>query len=344
MSVALIQEVRFAVSFKQQPNLTTSLPASDMWSLRQTNTDFIQATPVNEDDAADLGKGVYTTELFPDFIEAGGPWNGYLTAEAAAMLACYGIGTTVQTGGGPFVYTCAAPVFATSGLQMPAATMLLQIRTGGAAITDKTLFGMCCEEFHYIFKEGPGRQNATFTSQWLGTGSYTKPSGLTMPNPYAENRISAGGITAMTFSGFNYLTNFRMIEIDFGWKNNIRDQSSYFPGSGNEAGFQLRGRMRRAAPTITLRTQVECDSGSSEEDLLIAGTPGTGTLTAFDAGVINGVSIAFVNIIPRAVKIADADGIASYNVDWTVMQDSGGATPLTVTATCQQSGILAVGP
>ncbi len=84
----------------------------------------------------------------------------------------------------------------------------------------------------------------------------------------------------MTFSGFNYLTNFRMIEIDFGWKNNIRDQSSYFPGSGSQAGFQLRGRMRRAAPTITLRTQVECDSGSSEEDLLIAGTPGTGTLTA----------------------------------------------------------------
>lgn len=322
MSVALLQEVRFAVGFMAQKDLVTPLTAAQMFSLRQTNTDLIQAQPINEDDSADLGKGVYPTQTFPSHIQSGGNWNGRLTAEAASVLAVYGMGTAVASGTGPaFTYTMNEPVFATTGLSLPVTSMLLQIRTGVNAITDKLLLGMACEEFGFEFKIGPGRDNALFTSNWAGTGGYVKPSGIVMPTIFQENSINAGGITALKFIGFDYLANLRFVNARFNWKNNLRDQSSYFPGSGQQLGYQLRGRMRRGVPTITLMCQVECDSGSSEEDALINQTPGTGSLVANAADTAMNLALTFHKIVPRASPISDADGIAAYNVDFLVMQD-----------------------
>src|ERR1041385_4244593 len=142
MSVALIQEVRFGISFKKQVDLVTALTGSDMWSLRQTNSELIQSLPVNEDDAGDYGKGVYPTQTFPSHKLASGPWNGRVTSEALTQIAAFAFGKctkTATTATGGFKYTITAPVFATDGLDMPAATMAVQIRTGGSAITDKAI-------------------------------------------------------------------------------------------------------------------------------------------------------------------------------------------------------------
>jgi hypothetical protein len=344
MSVALIQEVRFAVGYKAQPDLKTPVTATDMFSLRQTNTDFIQAQPINEDDTNDLGKGVYATQTFPSHINAAGNWNGRLTSEAAAMMCCYGIGGAVETLGSGFsTYTMKEPIFETAGLNLPVTTMLLQIRSGANAITDKLLVGMACEEFGFEFRVGPGRDNALFTSAWIGTGGYTKPSGYVMPTVYQEHSINAGGITTLDFIGFDYLANLRFVNFRFGWKNNLRDNSSYFPGSGSQGGYQLRGRMRRAAPTITLTTQVECDSGSSEEDALLNQMAGTGMLVAASGTANNSLSLHFYKIVPLATPIADADGIASYNVTFLVMQDPTNGVMQIINET-SQAGIGAVGP
>ena len=353
MSTALTQEVRFAVAYKQQPDLMTPLTAADMWSLRQTNTDFIQAQPVNEDDATDLGKGVYITQTFPSHIQAGGNWNGRLTSESAAMISCFGIGAaTSAVAGAGTAYTMIAPDLSLTGLMLPSTTMVIQIRTGVNAITDKALVGMCCEEFGFDFRLGPGRDNAQFSSAWIGTGSFLKPSAIVMPTIYQEHSINAGGITTLKWDGtastppgvlFDYIQNLRFISATFRWKNNLRDNSSYYPGSGSQNGYQLRGRMRRAAPTITLTTQVECDSGSSEEDMLLNQTPGVFSLMAPSASVDNSWGITFYKVVPRATPIQDADGIASYNVDWTVMQDPTNGV-LQIVATCLQTGILTVGP
>lgn len=330
MSVALTQEVRFAIGFKQQNALTVPLVAGDMVSLRQTNTDFIQATPINEDDEKDLGKGVYITAIFASHWEAGGPWNGRMSAEAMAIATGFALGfltaKAATTGAGGFLYTYHEPILATTGLDLPTTTMALQIRTGGSAITDKAIVGVACEEFGFNFRTGPGRDNATFTSQWSGTGQNVKPSTITIPTSYAENSLNAGGIFALTLIGFDYLTNKRFVNCDFKWKNNIRDQSGYFPGSGTQSGFQLKGRLRRGAPNITLTGQVECDSGSSEEDLLLAQTTGTGVIHVRGAQVgagpeFFGWKVTFYLLTVKAAKIGDADGIAAYNLEYTVMQD-----------------------
>lgn len=348
MSVALLQEVRFAISFKQQPDLTTALGATDMWSLRQTNTDLIQATPINEDDANDLGKGVYVTETFPSHIESGGPWNGRLTSEAFAQIANFGIGkSTKATAGSGFSYTMNEPVFATDGINLPLATVVEQIRTSTDAITDKLQIGMACEEFGIELKLGPGRDNALFTSQWLGTGGFTKPSGVTIPDLTTEHGLNAGTTTVLTLIGFDYLANKRFANCTFKWKNNIRDNSSYFPGSGSQSGYQLRGRIRRGVPAITLTAQVECDSGSNEEDLLLAQTSGTGQIQMHGAslggGVFHGLDITFHKMTVKTSKIADLDGIASYNLEYFIEQHPTDGV-LTIVATTGQDSILAVGP
>lgn len=351
MSTALIQEVRTAIGFKQQSALTVPLAAGDMVSLKQTNTELIQAKPINEDDALDLGKGVYTTQTFPSHFEGGGPWNGRQTSEALGILAGFGMGvltsktSTVAAGG--FVYVFHEPILATAGLNLPLNTMAVQIRTGGASITDKAIVGVACEEWGINYRQGPGRDNATFTSQWLGTGQNVKPSTITIPAAYVEHALNAGGISALTFIGFDYLANKRFVNFDFKWKNQIRDQSSYFPGSGSQGGYQLRGRMRRGAPLLTLTAQVECDSGSSEEDLLLAQTTGTGQITCHGALVagtgpeFHGIDIVFHKISVKATPIADADGIATYQMEYFILQDPSTGV-MTVTVTNELDNILTV--
>jgi hypothetical protein len=329
MSVALLQEVRFAIGFKHQADLVTPQAATDMWSLRHTNTDLIQSRPINEDDSADLGKGVYVTQTFPSHIEAGGPFNGRISSESMTQIAAFGMGKVVKvatTATGGFLYTMHEPTFATDGIDLPVCTAAIQIRTGGSAITDKAIVGLCCTEWGFSLKQGPGRDNATFNSTWVGTGQYVKPSTITMPALTTEHSMNAGNVTALTLLGFDYLSNKRFVNVDFKWQNNLRDTSSYFPSSGAQSGYQLRGRMRRGAPTITLTAQVECDSGSSEEDALLAQTVGTGVITMLGSQIASGpeshqFKITFYALTAKATPISDADGIAAYQIEYFIQQD-----------------------
>ena len=171
MGAALTQEVRTAIGFKQQTDLVTALLAANMWSLRQTNTDFIQPELVNENDATDLGKGVYIENEFKSYLKAGGAWNGRLTAEAAVQLVAFGLGATTKvatTAAGGFKYTSIAPVFATTGLDLPSTTLAVQIRTGGSAITDKAILGVVCDQFGFQFNNQPGRDSAHFSVEGHG--------------------------------------------------------------------------------------------------------------------------------------------------------------------------------
>ncbi len=349
MSVALLQEVRNAIGFKQQNGLTVPLVAADMVSLRQTNSELIQAQPINEDDSSDYGKGVYATTTFPSHWVAAGPFNGRLSAEALAIITAFAIGKVTSkaatVGAGGFLYTFVEPTFATDGLDLPVTTMAVQIRTGGSAITDKAIVGCACEEFGLTFRLGPGRDNAGFTSQWHGTGQNAKPSTIVIPTLYAEHPMNAGNVTVLTLIGFDYLANKRFVSLDFKWKNNIRT-SGFFPGSGSQSGYQIEGRERRGVPTITLSAVVECDSGSSEEDALLAQTVGTGVIQVDGAQVgagpeFYGWKITFHALSVKTSPISEADGIAAYQVDYFILQDSM-AGLCTIEAITDLDDILAV--
>ena len=178
----------------------------------------------------------------------------------------------------------------------------------------------------------------------MGTGAYVKPSTITIPAATSEHMLNAGGVSALTLCGFNYVSNKRFAGLTFGWANNLLDRSSYFPGSGTQSGFQLRGRMRRGVPAITLSATVECDTGSSEEDYLIAGTEGTGIVTIDGDNIGEGPSkhqlkLTFHKLKMEASKMGESEGIATYNVVYSVMEHSTNGV-LTVEATCEQNNIL----
>jgi len=341
MSLALTQQTRFAISKKKQVDLVTALTAADMLSLTGTAIDF-HATPVNEDNATDLGKGVYATNVFPVSWDTGGTWNGFLTSEAMAVISAFGVGavveTTVATGG--FKITMVAPQLETTGLDLPVASVVQTI----GAVVDKLLIGMACEEFGLQLKSGSGRQNAQFTSSWLGTGKNTDPSGITMPAAFSEHGLNAGGITSLTLIGFDYLANHRFSTCDFNWKNNIRDGSSYFPGSGSQGGYQLRGRVRRGVPTLTLKATVEADSGSNEEDALLSQTEGTGVITVVGPTFAGGggahtYKLTFQRLRVKTSPITDLDGISGFSVDYSILQHPTNGV-LTIEATTETTGIL----
>lgn len=342
---ALLQELRTAIGFHKQAALQTPLVAADTWSLRTTSRDIPQVQFINEDDADDLGKGVHPTQLFKSHADASFPMNGRLTSEWGAMLACFGIGTTVKSGAGTAkTYTCALPVdFATAGLEMPSTTIVAAIRQGGSSITDKALIGMCCEEFGFQFNRGPGRDNALFTSSWLGSGAWASPSTITIPALATEHRLNAGGITVLTINGIDYMAADRFVSAQFSLKNNIRADSRYFPGSGTQSGFQIGGRMRRGSPAITCNVVVECEAGSDEEDNLLSQTEGTATITcvgdAISGGGNHSLSIVGHRIVQTATQIGEDDGIATYNVDLRfLLHNSNGV--LTITAICAKDEIL----
>ena len=338
--MALYQQLLLGLSYKKQVDLVTPLTAAEMWTLAATAVD-LKATPVNEDNAQDLGKGVYATKTFKSHMQAGGNWAGRLTSEAAAMLACFGVGARVKVGTtatGGFKYTATIPDLTVTGLNMPTATGVVQI----GDVSDKAIIGLACEEFGLSFKSGPGRDNATFTSNWVGTGQYAKPSGITLPAAYGEHSLNAGSLTTLALVGFDYIANDRFVDADFSWKNNMRN--GFFPGSGAQNGYQIWGRMRRGVPTITLKTTVECASGSSEEDALLANTEGTGLITIAGDQIGAGpekhqVKISLARLAVKASEIGNADGLATYAVEYTVLQHATNGVGY-IEVICEQDNVL----
>lgn len=317
MALALTQDKYLAIGKKKQADLVTALVAADMLTLAGTQID-LQARPINEDNAADLGKGVYATNVYPSHIEASGSWNGRVTAEALAFLSGYAIGAVSKSSSGDgFKYTMTAPDLETDGLDLPVTT----IATKTGAVNNKALIGMACEEFGIQLQSGPGRDNAQFTSSWVGTGQYDNPSGISFPAAFTEHSLTSGSLNTLTLIGFDYLTSGRMNQVNIGFKNNIRP--GFYPGSGAQDNYQLQGRMRRGVPSITLTAKVEADSASSEEDALLAGTEGTGVIYLRGAALgaaYYGWKITFHRIRLRATPLGDADGIATYDCEYTVLK------------------------
>jgi hypothetical protein len=342
MAVALLQDTRFSISYKKQVDLATALAAGDMWTLALTNDDPIGIQPINEDNAADKGKGVYATQNFPSHIDARGSWNGRLTSEAAAMLFTFGTGTAVKSAVGTgFKYTSIAPDLLSVGLDLPVATSVIKI----GAVRDVLLKALALEEFQLQFQSGPGRDNATFTSSWFGTGAFTRPSAIVQPAAYVEHGLNSGTFTTLTLLGFDYLTNKRFSSMNFGWKNNIRESSAFFPGSGSQSGFQLRGRLRRGIPQLTMSATVECDSGSSEEDAVLSQTVGTGVIHLTGAAISGGggnhsLKITFHRLMANVAPLGDADGIAAYNVEYSIQQHATNGV-LTAEVICEQDNVMA---
>lgn len=337
--MADIRELKMAISFHKQTALQTALVAADTWSLRQTNRAVGQPQFATENDKDDLGKGTpFPTQVFKSSASTVFPWEARLTSENAAMLGVFGIGLNAKTvAGGGFKYSCKPSVLLTASPDMPAATIVQAIRQGGSDVFDFGLIGMCCEEFTLSLLSSPGRDNATMRSQWVGCGKYTSPSTITIPAVTTEHSLNSGSATALTINGVNYITTKFFSSLELNYKNNMRLEKGYYPGSGTQNGFNLRGRMWRGDPQVKLTITALFENGSTELDDFLAQTEGTGRIT-IPGATDHSLDITIHRTVTENINIIDEDGLVAVRADIACLEHSSNGV-LTWDAYCTKDEI-----
>lgn len=319
---ALTKEIALALGFKKQSGIATALVAADMFRLRQTNPVMPLPNPIRESDKDDIGTDIYATQTFPSHTEAKITVEQRLTSANFAWLSTFWCGATVKTAADTgWKYTSVAPQlanFVANGIDLPTTTILAAVRQGGTPVSDVALVGMACEEFTMDFKSGPGRDNATISSQWMGTGKSVSPSTITMPAATTEYSLNSGQMTVLSLLGVDYIANQRFLSLSITCKNNIREGLMRYPGSGSQDGFQLGGRMWRGTPEITVKATVLAEAGSAEQASLISGAEGPLTFTIVGAAVgtaFHTCKVTLHRVQIKAAPASDQDGLIAYDLD-----------------------------
>jgi len=242
--MANIRESLIGFGKKKQADIATPNPVGDLWRLAKLNVELAHPRFVTENDAPELGKGhEFATALFKSHIESGPHrLEKYLSSEFAAWLLAYGLGKVEKTGTGPYTYTCTPLDLPTDGLELPYFAYVEQIRPGASDVRDIMLVGCAVKGWTLEINSGPGRANAKATVEFVHSGKITEPSGVTLPAATAENLLN-GYALACTINGVDYVANKSFVSLTMGWDNAFRDSSDFFPGSGQQNGYQIRGRM-----------------------------------------------------------------------------------------------------
>lgn len=355
---ARTQELKIAIGFHRQTNtgtktttktqLQTALAAGDLWNLGLNAFNVPFPNFNEEDDSNFFGKGdEWVEQIFPTSIDVPWEWPYFLTSQNWAQVIAFALGAITESspdaGAHQYVATPMDP--SADGVNMPATTIVAGIRQGTAdEILDMAIVGAVCTGFTLRVQRGPGLQNTSLTSRWVGCGKHQNNSGIAIPSRTQETRLGAGAASALTLNGVDYLANARFVDFEFSYENTPALDSGYFPGSGSQSGYDIRGRMRYGKRTIALKLTIELESDSSELAALLAGTEGSGQF-AVQGPLISGSSHHLAQIdLPRtrfkAFAVSEADGFTVANVDVTVMKDPTDG-PVILTAITDKAGILA---
>jgi hypothetical protein len=327
---ARTQEYEISIGYKKQAALQTALSAGSLWKLGLNAFNAPFPAFNQEDDSEFFGKGhEWVTQVFPTSIDLPWEWPFHLTSQNWCQAIVFGLGNVTQSNpaGSAYQYVCTPMDPVTDGVNLPATTVVAGIRAGGAGeILDIANIGMICNGFTLRLQRGPGLQNSQLTSQWIGCGKYTNDSGIATPDSHVEHRLGAGSTVTLTIGGVDYIANARFVDLEFSYQNNAGGDSGYYPGSGSQDGFDIRGRMRYGRRTASLVWQVELESDSAELDALLAGTEGTATIT-IEGSIISGATKHTAKIeLPRtrhkAYQLADADGFVAARIETSIMYDA----------------------
>ena len=118
---------------------------------------------------------------------------------------------------------------------------------------------------------------------------------------------------SLTINGVDYVSNKRILSGSIAWKNNLMLQAGFYPGSGLQSGYAIRGRLEIGArvPSFTFTTRLV--NGSDEYSKLVAQTTGTAVLSVnYDAN--NSAQWTWQKISYQVVENTEADGIVAVTV------------------------------
>jgi hypothetical protein len=341
------RETHIGFGFKPQADLVTANLPAELWSVTKTNSALMTVDLMTETDALDIGKGnEFPTTVFKTSASVSDPVEKFCTSEFMAWLFAFALGKATKTPAGVgFTYAAVPQDPAVDCINLPPFTVVEEIRPEPDSVIDRAALGMVVNDFTLSMESGPGRNNCRVSTNWLGTGSVTTPSGIVIPAITQEHLLNANGTAVLTVNGIDYMLGGNFISLEFAWNNNVRTDSGYFPGSGTNNGFGIRGRMEYGTRALTLNFVVRAQKGSQEFNDLINQTEGATTITVNGADIdgVNkhGMNLQFPRTVLSASTNGDADGIVTVQCSCMILNPTDGVTPLcTLSATTTMDGIL----
>lgn len=320
-----VRQTALAVGIVDQADLVTANSNAELFRLTKTNAQIAEVGYNVEDDAGDIGKDdEFAANTFLSHKDTRFSLEAYLTSEHAAFAFAYGLGLSTDSApeAGAYRHT-ATPIVST--IDMPSFTLLERIPASGTAVLDRALLGCVVDSWAIALNSGPGRQNSRITIGCVGTGQETLPSGLTLPAATALHGLNAGSAT-IVINGNNYISSKRIVSLEMGFNNNMRLDQGFYPGSGTDDGFAIRGRMEHGDRTAFLRFVVRSEQGGDEFTKTIAQTEGTAVVTvtgAIAAGATaHDLSVTFHRVTFKTTTLADDNGILTTNVECAVLKHS----------------------
>jgi len=345
---ANIRETKIAFGFKTQSDLATANAVAEIWSLTKTNPALMVVNPVNEDDANDIGKGdEFPTQTFPSNIDCSVPIEKYCSSEFMAWLFCFTTGKASKTAAGTgFTYAAVPSDPVVNCINLPAFTYAEQIRTPPDSVIDRAAIGMVVNDWTLTMESGPGRANCRVSVNCVGTGKIAAPSTYTpWPAITPEHFLNAASAT-INIIGIDYVLAQSFISLTFRWNNNVRLPSGYYPGSGTQNNYAIRGRMEYGNRECSLEFVARAAKGSPEYLALIASPQTEGPVTVTVTGATIGAGPQknnFTISIPRAVFSAvtngEADGICTVQCTVRALKPPTGDY-VTLSATTPKDAIL----
>ncbi|HOQ47923.1 MAG TPA: hypothetical protein PK157_21620 [Bryobacteraceae bacterium] len=340
---ANIRETKIGFGYKKQTDLATANAVGDIWSLTKTNAALTTVTLNTENDAAELGKGhEFATQTFKSHWDVSGSIEKYLSSEIAAWAFVFGLGGRVKSGTPPTItYTCTPQDPVTGGIELPAFSFIEAIRQGASAVLDRMAVGCVVEEFRITLGSGPGRANSRITVNFAGSGKLVEPSGITLPAGTAEHLLP-GASAQVVINGVDYVTSRNLVSLELGFKNNLRLDSGFYPGSGIQDGAAIRGRLEFGDREASLKFVARFEHGSTELTKLRNQTTGT-AVVSLQGDLISGsdyhsLEVTFHKVAFRTAVVGDTDGIVTVEVECHPLWDATNGL-LTAVAKCSQDNI-----
>jgi hypothetical protein len=201
--------------------------------------------------------------------------------------------------------------------------------------------GCVVEGWTISIGSGPGRANSKITVEFVGSGKYVEPSGITMPAATVERLLPSASL-ALTINGVNYVSNKNIVSLETSWKNNVRLDGGFFPGSGFQtpgdgASGAIRGRLEFGNRQGTLRFVARFENGSTELTKLRQQTAGTAVISlAYDSN--NSLELTWHKVSFATAEVSETDGIVTVSVECLPMWDETNGV-VSAVAKCGVDGI-----
>lgn len=333
---ARIQQLVMGLGKNKQTNISTI--ASSFLRFKKIDTALTTPKPMFENDAAEIGKGhEFITATFPSHYEVANRLEKYASAEFVTWAVAYALGNTTVTGSAaPYSYTI-VPIDPGTTLELPYFSVVEQVAEGGGAAIDNAYIGCAIEDFTYSFNSGPGRASSKMMVNWVGSGLLTTPSAVSVPALTTESNMLAASMS-LVVNGVDYVATKRILSGSIGWKNNLLVKDGFFPGSGEQNGLQVAGRLEIGARVPSFNFTARLLSSSAEYATLIAQTTGTAVLTvSFDTN--HSVTFTFPQMAFQMVENTDADGLVAVSVTGAPQYSTGSSTVFSVTTKCPIAAI-----